>query len=160
MTDERTVPTFVYEGLDPVAEPKSAIAQAVELLSEVVAIGTSAIHRIGDAIDKGQKPGMPLSILSSDARETPLGSLLVAFFWPAYHRRAPLNLTPNAASLLSSRKRCQPAAIGMATLPTSACSDRRPDVASAAAGKRDPGAWRPWQSILACSARVGSKSQT
>jgi hypothetical protein len=79
MTDDRTVPPFVYEGLDSVAEPESAIAQASELLSEVVEMGTSAIHRIGDAIDKGRKPGMPLSILSSVAREAPLGSLLVAF---------------------------------------------------------------------------------
>jgi hypothetical protein len=36
-------------------------------------------HRIGDAIDAGRKPGMPLSILSNIAREAPLGSLLVAF---------------------------------------------------------------------------------
>jgi hypothetical protein len=79
MTDERTAPPFVYEGLDPVAEPKSAIAQASELYAEAVEIGTSAIHRVGDAIDKGRKPGMPLSILSSVAREAPLGSLLVAF---------------------------------------------------------------------------------
>ena len=35
--------------------------------------------RVGDAIEKGQKPGMPLSILSNIAREAPLGSLLVAF---------------------------------------------------------------------------------
>jgi hypothetical protein len=36
-------------------------------------------HRIGDAIDAGKKPGMPLSILSNIAREAPLGSLLAAF---------------------------------------------------------------------------------
>jgi hypothetical protein len=72
MSDDRTVPPFVYEGLDPVAEPKSAIAQASEALKE-------AVHRVGDAIDKGRKPGMPLSILSSVAREAPLGSLLIAF---------------------------------------------------------------------------------
>src|ERR1700733_743956 len=72
MTDDRTVPPFVYEGLDPVSEPKSAIAQALDAVTE-------AVHRVGDAIDKGRKPGMPLSILSSVAREAPLGSLLVAF---------------------------------------------------------------------------------
>ena len=72
MSDDRTVPPFVYEGLDPVAEPKSAIALASEALKE-------AIHRVGDAIDKGRKPGMPLGILSSVAREAPLGSLLIAF---------------------------------------------------------------------------------
>ncbi|MDB5633121.1 MAG: hypothetical protein JWR49_1976, partial [Tardiphaga sp.] len=37
------------------------------------------VHRIGDAIESGKKPGMPLSILSNIAREAPLGSLLVAF---------------------------------------------------------------------------------
>jgi hypothetical protein len=72
MSDDRTVPPFVYEGLDPVAEPKSALAQAVEAAKE-------AFDRVGDAIDKGRKPGMPLSVLSSVAREAPLGSLLIAF---------------------------------------------------------------------------------
>ena len=72
MSDDRTVPPFVYEGLDPVAEPKSALAQAVEAAKE-------AFHRVGDAIDKGRKPGMPLSVLSSVALEAPLGSLLIAF---------------------------------------------------------------------------------
>jgi len=38
-----------------------------------------AVGRVGDAIDAGRKPGMPLSILSNIAREAPLGSLLVAF---------------------------------------------------------------------------------
>jgi len=38
-----------------------------------------AANRVGDAIAKGKKPGMPLSILSNIAREAPLGSLLVAF---------------------------------------------------------------------------------
>jgi hypothetical protein len=65
-------PPFVYEGLDPALEPKSAVAE----VSEVV---KGTVHRIGDAIDKGRKPGMPLSILSNIAREAPLGSLLVAF---------------------------------------------------------------------------------
>jgi hypothetical protein len=65
-------PPFVYEGLDPVPEPKSTIADVSEAVK-----GTA--HRIGDAIDAGRKPGMPLSILSNIAREAPLGSLLVAF---------------------------------------------------------------------------------
>jgi hypothetical protein len=65
-------PPFVYEGLDPAPERKSAVAD----ISEAVK-GTA--HRIGDAIDAGRKPGMPLSILSNIAREAPLGSLLVAF---------------------------------------------------------------------------------
>ena len=65
-------PPFVYEGLDPVPEPKSTIADVSDAVK-----GTA--HRIGDAIDAGRKPGMPLSILSNIAREAPLGSLLVAF---------------------------------------------------------------------------------
>ena len=36
-------------------------------------------QRIGDAVDSGRKPGMPLSVLSNIAREAPLGSLLIAF---------------------------------------------------------------------------------
>jgi hypothetical protein len=59
-------------GLDPAPEPKSTVAEVSEAVK-----GT--VHRIGDAIDKGRKPGMPLSILSNIAREAPLGSLLAAF---------------------------------------------------------------------------------
>jgi len=72
MTDTNPPPPFVYDGLDPAPEPKSAIAE----ISEAV---KGTIDRISDAIDKGRKPGMPLSILSNIAREAPLGSLLVAF---------------------------------------------------------------------------------
>ena len=72
MSDETPPPPFVYEGLDPVPEPKSTIAEVSEAVK-----GT--VHRVGDAIDAGRKQGMPLSILSNIAREAPLGSLLVAF---------------------------------------------------------------------------------
>jgi hypothetical protein len=72
MSDDAPPPPFVYEGLDPVPEPKSTI----EEVSEAVR-GTA--HRIGGAIDAGRKPGMPLSILTNIAREAPLGSLLLAF---------------------------------------------------------------------------------
>jgi hypothetical protein len=72
MTDTNPTPPYVYDGLDPAPEPKSAIAQ----ISGAV---KGAIDRVSEAIDKGRKPGMPLSILSSIAREAPLGSLLVAF---------------------------------------------------------------------------------
>jgi hypothetical protein len=72
MSDNNPPSPFVYEGLDPSPEPKSTIAEVSE-----AAKGT--VHRIGDAIDRGRKPGMPLSILSNIAREAPLGSLLVAF---------------------------------------------------------------------------------
>ena len=72
MSDDSPLPPFVYEGLDPAPEPKSAVAEVSEAVK-----GT--VNRICDAIDKGRKPGMPLSILSNIAREAPLGSLLAAF---------------------------------------------------------------------------------
>ncbi len=72
MSDDGTPPPFIYDGLDPVPEPKSPVAEVSEVLK-----GTA--HRIGEAIKTGRKPGMPLSILSNIAREAPLGSLLVAF---------------------------------------------------------------------------------
>ena len=72
MSDENPAPPFVYDGLDPVPEPRSALAEVAEALKE-------AVHRLGDAIDAGKKPGRPLSILSNIAREAPLGSLLIAF---------------------------------------------------------------------------------
>lgn len=68
--DER--PPFTYEGLDPAPEPKSTIAEVSDAVR-----GT--VNRIGDTIEAGRKPGMPLSVLSNIAREAPLGSLLVAF---------------------------------------------------------------------------------
>ena len=72
MSDDIPLAPFVYEGLDPVPEPKSAIAE----VSEVV---KGTVHRVSGAIEAGRKPGMPLNILSNIAREAPLGSLLVAF---------------------------------------------------------------------------------
>jgi hypothetical protein len=72
MTDTNPTPPYVYDGLDPAPEPKSAIA-------EISGAVKGAIDRVSEAIDKGRKPGMPLSILSNIAREAPLGSLLVAF---------------------------------------------------------------------------------
>jgi hypothetical protein len=72
MADDNPHQPYIYEGLDPVPEPKSAIAEASEAVK-----GT--IKGIGDAIETGRRPGMPLSVLSNIAREAPLGSLLVAF---------------------------------------------------------------------------------
>jgi hypothetical protein len=72
MSDDTPQPPFIYDGLDPAPEPKSTIAEVSDALK-----GT--VHRVGDAIDAGRKPGMPLSILSNIAREAPLGSLLIAF---------------------------------------------------------------------------------
>jgi hypothetical protein len=72
MSDDAPPPPFIYEGLDPTPEPRPTIEKASEAVK-----GTA--QRVGDAIDAGRKPGMPLSILSNIAREAPLGSLLIAF---------------------------------------------------------------------------------
>ena len=70
MSDES--PPLVYEGLDPLPEPKSAISE----ISDAV---NGAVNRVNSALEAGRKPGMPLSILSNITREAPLGSLLIAF---------------------------------------------------------------------------------
>lgn len=70
MSDES--PPLVYDGLDPVAEPKSAISE----ISDAV---NSAVNRVTGAIEAGRKPGMPLSVLSNISREAPLASLFAAF---------------------------------------------------------------------------------
>jgi hypothetical protein len=70
MSDD--APPLVYEGLDPVPEPKPTIEKVSEAVKDTA-------QRVGDAIEAGRKPGMPLSILSNVVREAPLGSLLVAF---------------------------------------------------------------------------------
>lgn len=71
MTDDKSEP-YIYDGLDPVPEPKSTITEASEAIK-------GGLKGVGDAIKTGRKPGMPLDILSKVAREAPLGSLLVAF---------------------------------------------------------------------------------
>jgi hypothetical protein len=60
------------ESFDPTPDVKSRIADVSETVKDTA-------NRIGDAIESGKKPGMPLSILSNIAREAPLGSLFVAF---------------------------------------------------------------------------------
>jgi hypothetical protein len=72
MSDDNPQPPFLYDGIDPVPEPKSAISEVSDAVK-------GAAHRVSDAIETGRKPGMPLSILSNIAREAPLGSLLAAF---------------------------------------------------------------------------------
>jgi hypothetical protein len=72
MRDDSTPPPLIYEGLDPVPERKSVIAEITEVLGQT-------IDRIGSVINAGRKPGMPLSVLRSVAREAPLSSLLIAF---------------------------------------------------------------------------------
>ena len=72
MTNDIPPPPYVYEGLDPTPAPKSTMDDVSDAVK-------GAANRLGEAIEEGRKPGMPLSILSNIAREAPLGSLLVAF---------------------------------------------------------------------------------
>jgi hypothetical protein len=72
MSDDIPLAPFTHEGLDPVPEPKSTIADISEAVKRTA-------HRVSGAIEAGRKPGMPLSILSNIVREAPLGSVLVAF---------------------------------------------------------------------------------
>jgi hypothetical protein len=60
VSDDSPLAPFAYEGLDPVPEPKSAIAEVSEAVK-----GT--INRVSGAIEAGRKPGMPLSILARSA---------------------------------------------------------------------------------------------
>jgi hypothetical protein len=71
MSDDAPL-TPEIESFDPTPDRKSRIAEASEAVKDTA-------NRIGEAIETGKKPGMPLSILSNIAREAPLGSLLVAF---------------------------------------------------------------------------------
>lgn len=72
MSDKFRPPPFVHEGLDPVRQTKSIFTEVFEIVQSVATY-------LGDAIERGRKPGMPLSILSNVTREAPLGSLLIAF---------------------------------------------------------------------------------
>jgi hypothetical protein len=72
MSDDSLKPPFVYEGLDPVPEPKSTIAEVSDAVK-----GT--VNRVSNALEAGRQPGMPLSVISNVAREAPLASLLIAF---------------------------------------------------------------------------------
>jgi hypothetical protein len=72
MSDKFQPPPFVHEGLDPARQRKSIFTEVFEIVQSVATY-------VGDAIERGRKPGMPLSILSNVTREAPLGSLLIAF---------------------------------------------------------------------------------
>jgi hypothetical protein len=72
MSDDIPGLPYVYDGLDPIPQPKSAGAQASEAVK-------GAAKGVGDAIETSRKPGMPLDVLSKLAPEAPLGSLLAAF---------------------------------------------------------------------------------
>jgi hypothetical protein len=72
VSDNLEPPPYIYEGLDPIARKKSIFAEAA-------AVARDAAASVGDAIETGRKPGMPLSVLSNVTREAPLGALMIAF---------------------------------------------------------------------------------
>ena len=72
MAEDAPTPPFIYEGVALVPEEKSTLSDVVDTVKD-------AAQRIGDTIEAGKKPGMPLSILANVTREAPLGALLVAF---------------------------------------------------------------------------------
>jgi hypothetical protein len=74
MSDNFQPPPYVYEGLDPVRRKRSMFAEASEVAKTVTV-------SLGQAIENGRKPGMPLDVLSKLVREAPLGSLTVAFLF-------------------------------------------------------------------------------
>ena len=70
--------SLAEEQLDRVDRFRGLEDRVQEPLEHLIGVALPA-SRVGDAIESGRKPGMPLSILSNIAREAPLGSLLVAF---------------------------------------------------------------------------------
>jgi len=80
VTDEAPLSPYVYEGLDPVVERRSAGSSLSAALKDVVGL-------VSCGIDAARKPGMPLGILSNITREAPLGSLMVAFLAGAFFAR-------------------------------------------------------------------------
>jgi hypothetical protein len=72
VSDDSPLAPFAFEGLDPVPEANSTLAEVSKAVK-------ATVDRVNGAIEAGRKPGMPLSILSNIAREAPLGSLLAAF---------------------------------------------------------------------------------
>jgi hypothetical protein len=92
MSDEIPPPPFVYDGLDPALAEKSVLVAVADAVK-----GTA--QRIGEAVDSGRKPGMPLSVLSNIAREAPLGSLLIALLLGCRRRKAKIAAAVRAASI-------------------------------------------------------------
>ncbi|WP_257165803.1 hypothetical protein [Bradyrhizobium sp. SRS-191] len=72
MSDDPALQPFIYEGLYPAEDKKSAIDSFVD-------VARRAAKQVHDTVESGRKPGMPLSVLSNVAREAPLASLLIAF---------------------------------------------------------------------------------
>jgi len=72
VSDEVPIAPVIYDGLDPLPEPKGVTAEVGEAL-------VKAARQSKRAYEAARKPGMPLSVLSNIVREAPLGSLALAF---------------------------------------------------------------------------------
>jgi hypothetical protein len=72
MSEDPALPPFIYEGLYPAEDKKSAFYAFAGVVRD-------AAKQVSDALESGRKPGMPLRVLSNSAREAPLASLLIAF---------------------------------------------------------------------------------
>ncbi|MGJ4901141.1 hypothetical protein ACQR10_28540 [Bradyrhizobium sp. HKCCYLRH2060] len=72
MRDDPSLPPFIYEGLYPAEDKKTAFGSFAGLVKQ-------AAKQVRSAVESGRKPGMPLSVLSNAARRAPLASLLFAF---------------------------------------------------------------------------------
>lgn len=74
MSDAVQPPPYIYEGLDPVRQKKPMFAEASD-------VAKSVATSLGQAIEKGREPGMPLDVLSKLVREAPVSSLAIAFLF-------------------------------------------------------------------------------
>ncbi|GLH76683.1 hypothetical protein SSBR45G_15910 [Bradyrhizobium sp. SSBR45G] len=72
MSDDPALPPFIYDGLYPAEDKRSAIRSFAGLVS-------GAVKQVSHAVEAGRKPGMPLDVLSDITRVAPLSSLMVAF---------------------------------------------------------------------------------
>jgi hypothetical protein len=70
MSDESGMPAA---GL---SDAETHAAEAADVVKNGV---KDATRRIGDALEAGRKPGMPLDVLSQVVRNAPLQSLFIAF---------------------------------------------------------------------------------
>jgi hypothetical protein len=75
MSDESGMPAAGLSDAETHAA-ESAAAEAADVVKNGV---KDATRRIGDALEAGRKPGMPLDVLSQVVRNAPLQSLFIAF---------------------------------------------------------------------------------
>lgn len=79
MTNAPPKQPYVYEGMDPAPQERSASETLTETVKQAAHQASDLLHRVSEVFDSAKKPGMPLSVLSNVAREAPLGALFAAF---------------------------------------------------------------------------------